>query len=274
MRIGELGKRFGVAGITIPIIFAAILYGKIGFLALVTLIVVLALWELYGIAQKKQFHPSKVLGIIGVTAITWDLYFTRGQWLLEILLVLFFIMLLVELFKGKPYALANISITVFGIFYIALFSSFILIRELPAQMNLDYSIGGYLVIMVFSTIWICDTGAYLWGRKFGKHPFYKRVSPKKTWEGAWAGLITGIISAVGLRFIFVPTISIFDSVMIGLIVGVFGQLGDLFESLLKRDADVKDSSNILPGHGGFLDRFDSPLFVGPLVYIYLKWFGF
>lgn len=274
MRISEQGKRFGVAGIAIPIIFAVILYGKIGFLALVIIIVNLALWELYGIAIKKEYHPTKILGLIGVTALTCDLYFTRGQWLLEILLSLFFILLLVELFKKKPQPLANISITVFGIVYIALFSSFILLRELPGHLNHDYNIGGWLVIMVFSTIWICDTAAYLWGRKFGKNPFYKRVSPKKTWEGTWAGFITAILSAIGLRFLFVPSLEIIDSVVIGLIVGILGQLGDLFESLLKRDAEVKDSSAILPGHGGFLDRFDSPLFVGPLVYLYLKWFGF
>ena len=182
--------------------------------------------------------------------------------------------LVFELFKGRENPLVNSAVTLFGIFYISLFSCFILIREFPVHNNLKYQTGGFIVIMIFSTIWICDTGAYLFGAKFGKHSLFKRVSPKKTWEGAVAGLITGILAAVILGHIFVPRFVLLDNIIIGVIVGTIGQIGDLVESLYKRDYGVKDSSNILPGHGGFLDRFDSPLFVGPAVYLYLILSGF
>ena len=270
MRYGELGKRIGVAVITIPPIFAIILWGKIAFLLLVNVIIAMALWELYGLAERKGFFPSKVAGIFAILLISWNLYFYRGRFLGELLVIVVLIILFIELFKGKEGPLANAAITLFGLIYISLFSSFILIREIPSHSNLDYRVGGWLVILIFSAIWICDSGAYLLGARFGKHALFKRVSPNKTWEGAIAGFSIGIAASIGLRFLFVPSISIIDSMIIGIIIGVFGQISDLLESLFKRDAEVKDASNILPGHGGFLDRFDSPLFVGPVVYIYLK----
>lgn len=262
----------GVAAVTIPPVFAIIFWGKIPFLVLIDVIIILALWEFYGLAERKGYFPSKYVGMLAVLLISWELYFYDGRFMGELLFLIVFIALIIELFKGKDNSLANVSVTVFGILYISLFSSFILIRELPAITDIDYRDGGWLVILIFSTIWICDTFAYLLGARFGKHTLFKRVSPKKTWEGAAAGFITGILASIGIRFLLVPAISVIDSLIIGCIIGFVGQLSDLLESLFKRDAGVKDSSNILPGHGGFLDRFDSPLFVGPCVYLYLRLF--
>jgi len=274
IRYGELGKRVGVAAITIPLIFGVILWGRAAFLVLVDIILVMALWEFYSLAEQKGFFPLKFLGILSVLAISSTLYIYHGRWMTELLFVILFVILSLELFHGKANALANAAITLFGILYISLFSSLILIRELPARSSLNYRMGGWLVILIFSTIWICDTVAYFYGSRFGKHPLFKRVSPNKTWEGAIAGFVFGIIAAVGLHYIFVPSLSTIDSMMIGVIVGILGQISDLIESLYKRDAGVKDSSNILPGHGGFLDRFDSPILVGPCVYIYLLLIGY
>jgi phosphatidate cytidylyltransferase len=256
------------------LVFAATLWGRVAFLLLVDIILVVMLWELYGLAEKKGFWPSRSLGIPAVLAVSWELYFYQGRWLKELLLLVFTIILVVELFKGKKNPLANTAVGIFGVMYVSLFSSLLLIREIPVHTGIDYRTGGWLVILIFSTIWLCDTAAYLYGAKFGKHPLFKRVSPKKTWEGTIAGFCVGIMSAVGLHYIFVPSLSVFDGAMIGVIVGVMGQISDLIESLFKRDANVKDSSNILPGHGGFLDRFDSPLLIGPFVYVYLILFGF
>ncbi|MEP7219062.1 MAG: phosphatidate cytidylyltransferase, partial [Bacteroidota bacterium] len=119
-------------------------------------------------------------------------------------------------------------------------------------------------------IWTCDSFAYYAGRSFGKHKLFERVSPKKTWEGAVAGAIGGVAAMIGMQQWFLPYLTVGDAVVIGFIAGVFGQLGDLAESHMKRDAGVKDSSQIIPGHGGIFDRFDSLLFVAPLVYIYLN----
>lgn len=274
MPISNLGKRILVAVVAIPLVFAATLWGRAAFLLLVDIILVFMLWELYGLTEKKGFFPSRSLGIPAVLAVSWELYFYHGRWLKELLFFVFIVILLVELFKDKKNSLTNAAITIFGILYVSLFSSLILIREIPVRSGMDYRMGGWLVILIFSTIWLCDTAAYLYGAKFGKTPLYKRVSPKKTREGAIAGFCVGVLSAAGLHYAFVPTLTLFDSAMIGVIVGFMGQISDLIESLFKRDAGVKDSSGILPGHGGFLDRFDSPLLVGPFVYIYLLFFGF
>jgi len=122
----------------------------------------------------------------------------------------------------------------------------------------------YTVIIVLVTIWICDSAAFFIGKSFGKHKLFERVSPKKTWEGAIAGFIASIISSFVLFYFFTPFFPIIHSIAIGIIIGIFGQIGDLAESLIKRDVGVKDSSNLIPGHGGVLDRFDSILFVFPL----------
>jgi phosphatidate cytidylyltransferase len=116
---------------------------------------------------------------------------------------------------------------------------------------------------------MCDSAAYFTGLAIGKHKLFPRVSPKKTWEGAVGGGLASILTVMGLFFWLMPNVPVIHSVMIGVIIAVFGPIGDLAESWLKRDAVVKDSSHILPGHGGILDRFDSMLFVAPLVVIYL-----
>ncbi|HHE54472.1 MAG TPA: phosphatidate cytidylyltransferase, partial [Caldithrix abyssi] len=109
-------------------------------------------------------------------------------------------------------------------------------------------------------IWICDTFAYFLGKQFGKHRLFERVSPKKSWEGAVAGLVGALLTYLLVYFLQIIPITIYVAIVGGLIVGIVGQFGDLVESWFKRDAKVKDSSNLLPGHGGILDRFDSVMF--------------
>ncbi|CUS91747.1 phosphatidate cytidylyltransferase, partial [Candidatus Kryptonium thompsonii] len=132
----------------------------------------------------------------------------------------------------------------------------------------DYFKGGVFIISIFAIIWICDTAAYFVGKSLGKRKLYERVSPNKTVEGFIGGLIFAFLSSFIARYMVLDFLTIYDVVAIAIIVGVFGQLGDLVESLIKRDAGVKDSSNIIPGHGGVFDRFDSLIYVAPLVYLY------
>lgn len=202
--------------------------------------------------------------------------------------------LLVEMFHNRNNAILNISTTILGIFYVPLFlGTLVGIRELfipfdfpvyryfPVELNLSDSIkdqiylwGGYTVLTIFATIWICDTVAYFGGKIFGKHKLFERVSPNKTWEGAISGFISAIAFVLVAKYLVLDYLAVENAVVIGAIVGVFGQLGDLAESKLKRDAGVKDSSNLIPGHGGALDRFDSLLFVAPLVFLYLDFIVF
>jgi phosphatidate cytidylyltransferase len=118
-------------------------------------------------------------------------------------------------------------------------------------------------------IWVSDTFAFFGGKTFGRHKLAERISPKKTWEGSIIGFAFTIITGIVIWKFFIPDIGLVNIIAIGIIVGVFSQLGDLFESYLKRSVQVKDSSHIIPGHGGFLDRFDSVLFAVPALYIYL-----
>ncbi len=270
----ELGKRSAVALIGIPLVFLIVLIGRIPFLIFVNIVLGMALWEFYLLAEKKGFYPSKILGVTATLVISWGMYlhYEKGIW--SVLLFVFMVVLIFELFKGKMHALVNASITLFGILYISLFSSFILIREIPLIVDRPYSTGGWLIMLIFLSIWICDTGAYVLGSTIGKHSLYKRISPKKTWEGAFGGLFIGIGAAIGFNTLFALRLLFVDSLIIGIIVGTVGQLSDLIESMFKRDAGVKDSSSFLPGHGGILDRFDSPLLVGPSIYLYLMIRGF
>jgi phosphatidate cytidylyltransferase len=121
---------------------------------------------------------------------------------------------------------------------------------------------------------VCDSAAYFVGRAFGRHTLFERVSPKKTWEGAIAGFFFAVGAFLLARFLVLPYLSVSDALICGTIVGLFGQIGDLAESLLKRDAGVKDSSQLIPGHGGVLDRFDSIMFVAPLIFLYLDFVVF
>jgi phosphatidate cytidylyltransferase len=125
-----------------------------------------------------------------------------------------------------------------------------------------------LLLSVFATIWVNDTGAYLIGVTLGKHRLFERISPKKSWEGFVGGAVAALISGY-IFSLLIPQISLINWLIISEIIVIFGTFGDLIESLLKRTVGVKDSGSIIPGHGGLLDRFDSMLLAAPVVFIYL-----
>lgn len=219
--------------------------------------------------------PLKLIGMLGTVLITISFYFYELEKLWVIILILFYVSLLIELFRNKSSATLNIAATTWGFFYPTFFFSFhILIRELPKSVNIEYSAGARWILLMLVTIWVCDTAAYFLGSTIGKHKLFPRVSPNKTIEGAIAGFIFAIITAYIFHITYIKLLSLLDCLIIGAIVGVMSQIGDLIESLFKRDAGVKDTSGILPGHGGFLDRFDAPLFVAPLIYLYLRFIVF
>ncbi|MBI1803543.1 MAG: phosphatidate cytidylyltransferase [Ignavibacteriae bacterium] len=220
---------------------------------------------------------------------------SQAQLLVITLLIIVIVFSIRELFRDKGSAVLNLSTTLFGILYVSLFfGTFIGLRELfvpadfpvlryfPSITNLAdqyvlariYKWGGYTVISVFAMIWICDSAAFHAGSAIGKHKLFPRVSPNKSWEGAAAGFIFAILSALAAKYLVLEYLSVGSAVLIGGIVGTIGQLGDLSESLMKRDAGVKDSSTLIPGHGGAFDRFDSLLLVAPCVYLYIDYILF
>ena len=158
-------------------------------------------------------------------------------------------------------------------FSIGLFSSALLgLREFYPHVDGLYVRGGYLIIPILASIWLGDSAAYYGGTAFGKHKLFPRVSPNKSWEGAVFGFLFSLGAMIFAKLVVLDFLAWNNVIVLGIIIGIVGQLGDLIESLLKRDAGVKDSSAIIPGHGGVFDRFDSLLFVAPAVWFYLRYF--
>jgi len=163
------------------------------------------------------------------------------------------------------------AVTMFGVLYVGWLSAhLVLLRELPWRAGTEYADGAAYVLLAFFVTWSCDTGAYTVGRMFGRLRPWARISPRKSLEGAFGGLLAAVLAGFVARAWFAPFLTPRDAGVLGILVGVFAQVGDLVESLLKRDARHGDSSDIIPGHGGILDRFDSLYFAAPLVYYYLK----
>jgi phosphatidate cytidylyltransferase len=290
--VSNLGQRVLVGVIAIPLILLLCIVGGPYFFAFIALVSAVALREFYALAQAKGAKPLVIVGIIGglaVNACFFSAPTTAAPLLMYVLIVFVVVSALVELFHDNGSAILNLSTTLLGVLYISLFfgtligirqlfvtDTFPVLRYLPAGTTLADAAhqvdrwGGYTVISMFATIWICDSAAFHIGVASGRHKLFPRVSPNKSWEGAIAGLIAALGAAVLAQRFLITYVPIAGALLIGGIVGTIGQLGDLTESLLKRDAGVKDSSTLIPGHGGAFDRFDSVLLVSPCVFLYLQ----
>ncbi len=167
----------------------------------------------------------------------------------------------------KNRSIERVALTLLGVFLIPwALAHLINIRDISGS-------GEYLTIMMIVTVWVCDTMAYVVGKTIGKHKMNKEVSPKKSWEGSIGGTLFAVGAAVAIRALFLPTVlTVTQAVILGFIIAIVGQVGDLAESVIKRSTGVKDSSNLLPGHGGFLDRFDSYLLLAPVFYYAVLFF--
>ncbi|MEW6653320.1 MAG: phosphatidate cytidylyltransferase [Bacteroidota bacterium] len=269
-QVNNLLSRVLVALVAIPLIIALSLIGKIPFLIFVLVIGLISFYEFSGMLKNKNSYANRIIGSISVLLIILNEYYHFLDYHVFFIIIIL-ALLLTELFRNKSSAINNLGSTLLGIFYIGFFAASILnVREFYSDSALTYSQGGYLILSILISIWLCDSAAYFIGSAYGLHKLMPRVSPKKSWEGAIAGFIFAVISLAAAKSLVLDFLSMFDVIVIGIIVGVFGQIGDLVESLIKRDANVKDSSAIIPGHGGIFDRFDSLLFTAPIVYLYLR----
>lgn len=264
--------RVAVAAVGIPLLLFLSILGRIPFLILVLVAACLGMLEFSRIGLGNQIPiPKYILAILLITAIILT-YLGQTDLLTILFLATFLVLALFSLGLPVENASKFMAWASFGFIYLYLFSFWILIRQLPNNKGVDYALGGYWMVSLFLTVWSCDTAAYFGGKGLGRHKLAPAISPGKTKEGALFGILGALLAAVIIHFIFLSALDLFDLLMVALLVGILGQLGDLFESMLKRSAGLKDTSAIIPGHGGVLDRFDSLLFVGPWVYFYLKWF--
>jgi len=267
----ELLKRISVALWGVPFILGLSYLGSYYFLALILIINGMSLWEYYTIFRKKDLQAYRFLAVISSSILIISAYWLDIQILFSMFLIISIIVLLRHLKVTDAKTSINTSFTLSGIFYITLF----LIALLKLRLNFSSwvgqapgsNIGGKFMVFIWISIWICDTFAYFGGSLLGYHKLAPKTSPNKTIEGAIFGFIGAVIVFVLLsQFINlnIPTLHLWFS---AIIVGIFGQLGDLVESRFKRDAGVKDTSSLLPGHGGFFDRFDSLIFVSPFFFL-------
>jgi len=275
--VSELTRRIIFAVIAAPASVAIVYWGDWALAIALSVLAALAAWEFFRMARETGALPLEPAGIalaalfpIAVHAQRLGLYTLSLTAIVAMALVLFASTIWLRGPTGKP--VSSVSITAFGVLYAGVFSYIYALRYH------DYAVGAAagtaLVFLPIFLTWTTDVGAYAFGRMFGRKKLIPSVSPGKTVEGAVGGLgLTIVICLLYVRFILMPYaqlgLTIQGAVLFAIVVSVAAQTGDLAESLLKREAGVKDSSSILPGHGGILDRFDALLFVMPIAFLLL-----
>ena len=269
-----MSKRIFWGGLAALSSVVIIWMGGIYYAVIAGVLTLLALHEYAELLKKQNLRPqTALLAIISIGLLTVIFILAQNprmlpgqfpknceRFLTLALVIVFFITLGFELFRGDPdQGLINAAANLFGAVYIGfMFAYILLLRFISSENGLFY-----LIFTTFVT-WANDTAAYFIGVKFGKHKLSPRISPKKTVEGSFGGLAGGVVTAFFLATLFQEPLFFFG--ILGAIVVIAGQFGDLIESIIKRNAGVKDSGSFLPGHGGVLDRFDSLLLSAPVVY--------
>ncbi len=265
----KINRRLPTAIVLLGLVFLVIQYAPTFVLfALQLAFIIVALVEFYNLAAKRGLVPQRALGyglalLIGATfyfrSIPFDLALYAG-----LLFSAFYFVVTVRTVEKLPDFPASFAVTLIGAVYIAFPFSYILL------VHTDY--GAFYLYFLFAVIFLGDTGAYFIGTPFGRRKMTPVASPNKTWEGSAGGVLFAGLGAVAAQAILLPEIPLWKAVVCGVLVHAAAQVSDPLESLFKRAAGVKDSSNALPGHGGFLDRIDSLILATPLFYYLVKFF--
>ena len=267
-------------GVMLAVIFLA--KRPIWLYLFINLFITRAIWEFYRICEAKGLRTFKVWGVIGTVAMisgSWFFYLQPNRLELsydfDILIMLVFALgVFIRQFPQKlnPAGIETMAVTLFGLIYVAWLGNFI------TRINFTSDQGRYFVMLLVVVTKFTDMGAYIIGSTLGRHKMIPRISPKKTWEGTAGGIVFAIGGAVMCLYwphqlsqgILAAGMNLTHALTLGLLLGTAAVIGDLAESLIKRETGVKDSSNILPGHGGALDMLDSFLFTAPLLYVYMR----
>ena len=276
-----LAQRVLVAVVLLPIVLGAIFLGGIPFLILVAFLLGIAGWEYGRLFRAGGFQPADLILVGGIVALVVGRYinglndhtFSGDSWIMSLVVLLAMIYHLLAFERGRDTAGTDFAITVGGVLYIGLLGSYLVpLRNLPD--------GRWWFLVTLPAVWLADSGAYFIGSKFGRHKFSPRLSPKKTWEGFLGGVFVGTLGTALLVFAWraiagaevTITPTPFQGGILGFTLALITPLGDLGESMLKRQVGIKDSSNLLPGHGGILDRIDTWIWAGVIGYTIIVWF--
>jgi len=269
-------KRILTAVIVLPFLIASILIPSLWwlFVLLAAASFVLALWEFYLLAKRLQLKPDPVPGFVaGAALITISI---QNEPVLNLFLFLLTIIVLViatlisAMLRGAPFdkMIASSGATILGVLYIALLGTHLVL----VRTGFEPKLSAHLLSFFFLVLMGSDTGAYYTGRAIGKHKLAPKISPGKTWEGAFGGVAAALAMAVLAHYWFFRELPLKWMLPLAFVMSIVGILGDLVESALKRSASAKDAANILPGHGGLLDRLDSLLFNAPLIYYFARFY--
>jgi phosphatidate cytidylyltransferase len=269
MKFKDILKRAITGVIFLVVLISAILYSPYTLTFIFFVVLLIGNAETNRMISIPTIHPQPILsGILTKLMYLLPVGYFLGlfdlKWVLSILIVIVFIPIF-ELFRNLKHPMANIAYSILPAIYLGL-----PMATLVAIAWHDGTFDPYMLLGLFIVIWVYDSGAYLFGTLLGKHKLFERISPKKTWEGAIGGGIVAVLTATFVLGYYIPTLTIFQWLIASILIVVFGTFGDLMESLLKRSAGVKDSGNILPGHGGILDRFDSVLTASIIFWLYLQ----
>lgn len=265
----DLQVRFRTGLVYVIITVVCVLVNDITTVILLAATAGICAGEFYYMLRSDAKLPNELLGIVGAVMypISVWLFGLVGALLVTVGLTIALLVWYVFWMRAR---VADVGVSLFGAIYTGmLISGLMLIRTAP---SLEFPWDGVLILGIFAGVWANDAFAYLIGRKFGKHKLAPKTSPKKSWEGFFAGLVGSMVVWVGLSFIPGVSMSIVQALFFGLICGLMGVLGDLAESRIKRNSGFKDSGTIMPGHGGLLDRCDS-LFLVAIASALLLFFG-
>ncbi len=264
-------KRFTTALVLAAIGVPAIIYGGIFFWLLMALFLGVAAWEYVNLFRGANFQPSMIVvvgGALGILAARTLAPVYESAALTGVVLLAMAVHL-ISFERGRDQAAGDFAVTVAGLVYMGWIGAYLIkLRELPG--------GLWWFTIVLPAVWLADSGAYFIGRQFGRHKLSPRLSPKKTWEGYWGGVLTGTLGGMLFAWLWQSNgyldVMLLDGALIGLAMALLTTLGDLGESMIKRQAGIKDSSHIFPGHGGVFDRIDSWLWASALGYYLVVWF--
>jgi phosphatidate cytidylyltransferase len=268
-----LVKRTLVTLILLPIGIALIVIGGVPYTLLIALAMALAAWEYARLFRLGGLQPAAVLVIGGtillVAGRAWN-GFESAPWIISLLILASMTYHLVAYERGRDQSATDLGVTVTGMLYIGWIGAYLVsLRALPDGM--------WWVLLALPAVWFADSGAYFIGSRWGRHKMSPRLSPKKSWEGYFGGILFGVLGGALLGYIYPtwlgagPAITPLRGLLLGLVMSIFPTLGDLGESMIKRQVGVKDSGNLLPGHGGAFDRIDSWLWAGVIGYYIILW---
>jgi phosphatidate cytidylyltransferase len=270
-------SRIITAVIILPFLIASILISWLQplFVVLAAAAMVAGLFEFYVLAKRRDLKPDAALGYLAAAALFTVFYFNdpgqRSDLLMMQMIPLILIVftattLIAATLRGAPFdkMIASTGATILGVLYVVLLGGHLV----AVRTGFNQALSADLLCFFFLVLMGSDTGAYYVGRAFGKHKLAPSISPGKTWEGMAGGLLAGLLMATIAHFWFFRELPLKLTLPLAAVMTVVGILGDLTESALKRSAGAKDAANILPGHGGLLDRLDSLLFNAPVIYYF------